>query len=237
MRNILWLVLLSPALLFAAGAPPYKTSDTPTDENFRDIYQGQTEHLHDGNGSARLHDVLPDTDSLYDLGASEREWANIYVDGVTVSTIAASSATITSLTVTTITLNENTLTSATQAQQEAETSTTTFVSPARQRDNPSSPKAWVVFRGTGTVASLSSYNVSSITDNGTGDYTVNFTTAFSSANYAVLSFGDVVLNSNNKQRTVNWVSATASAFRLNTVDDLGAVEDWARVSLVFFGDQ
>jgi uncharacterized protein (AIM24 family) len=45
--------------------------------------------------------------------------------------------------------------------------------------------AWVNFNGTGTVAIRSSYNVSSITDNGTGNYTVNFTTALSDANYSV----------------------------------------------------
>lgn len=46
-------------------------------------------------------------------------------------------------------------------------------------------RAWVNFNGTGTVAIRGSGNVSSITDNGTGDYTVNFTTAMSDVNYAV----------------------------------------------------
>lgn len=46
-------------------------------------------------------------------------------------------------------------------------------------------RAWVNFNGTGTVAIAASFNVSSITDNGTGDYTVNFTTAMSDTNYAV----------------------------------------------------
>ena len=46
-------------------------------------------------------------------------------------------------------------------------------------------KAWVNFNGTGTVAIRDSYNVSSITDNGTGNYTVNYSTAFSNANYCV----------------------------------------------------
>lgn len=46
-------------------------------------------------------------------------------------------------------------------------------------------RAWVNFNGTGTVAIRASGNVSSITDNGAGDYTVNFTTAMSDANYAV----------------------------------------------------
>jgi len=46
-----------------------------------------------------------------------------------------------------------------------------------------SAKAWVNFDGTGTVAIRASYNVSSITDNGTGNYTVNFTNALADANY------------------------------------------------------
>jgi hypothetical protein len=45
-------------------------------------------------------------------------------------------------------------------------------------------RAWVNFNGTGTVAIRASGNVSSITDNGTGDYTVNFTTAMPDADYA-----------------------------------------------------
>ena len=49
-------------------------------------------------------------------------------------------------------------------------------------------KAWVNFNGTGTVAIRASFNVTSITDNGTGNYTVNFTTALDNANYAV-TFG------------------------------------------------
>ena len=48
-------------------------------------------------------------------------------------------------------------------------------------------KAWVNFNGTGTVAIRAAGNVSSITDNGTGDYTVNFTTAMVDANYSTVS--------------------------------------------------
>jgi hypothetical protein len=46
-------------------------------------------------------------------------------------------------------------------------------------------RAWVNFNGTGTVAIRASGNVTSITDNGTGDYTVNFTTAMPDASYSV----------------------------------------------------
>ena len=45
-------------------------------------------------------------------------------------------------------------------------------------------KAWVNFNGTSTVAIRASYNVSSITDNGTGTYTVNLTTSVTDANYS-----------------------------------------------------
>lgn len=49
-------------------------------------------------------------------------------------------------------------------------------------------RAWVNFNGTGTVAIRASGNVSSITDNGTGNYTVNFATAMPDANYAINAF-------------------------------------------------
>ena len=47
-------------------------------------------------------------------------------------------------------------------------------------------KAWVNFDGIGTVAINESFNVSSVTDNATGKYTVNFSTNLSDANYAVV---------------------------------------------------
>jgi hypothetical protein len=46
-------------------------------------------------------------------------------------------------------------------------------------------RAWVNFNGTSTVAIRASGNVSSITDNGTGNYTINFTTAMPDANYSI----------------------------------------------------
>jgi hypothetical protein len=50
-------------------------------------------------------------------------------------------------------------------------------------------RAWVNFNGTGTVAITASGNVSSITDNGTGDYTLNFTTAMPDGNYSFAGSG------------------------------------------------
>tara|TARA_Y100000015_G_C2381648_1_gene85284 strand:+ start:110 stop:502 length:393 start_codon:yes stop_codon:yes gene_type:complete len=47
------------------------------------------------------------------------------------------------------------------------------------------PTAWVNFNGTGTVAIRDSENVSSITDNGVGHYTMNFSANMTNADYSV----------------------------------------------------
>ena len=79
-------------------------------------------------------------------------------------------------------------------------------------------KAWVNFNGTGTVAIRASYNVSSITDNGTGDYTVNFTTAMVDANYsAVVTSGGWSAGYNYSGTYVgHTTSPTTSAIRIAT---------------------
>jgi hypothetical protein len=63
-------------------------------------------------------------------------------------------------------------------------------------------KAWVNFNGTGTVSIRASFNVSSITDNGTGLYTINFTTALADANYSAV-FGGGVTGTASWARTGN----------------------------------
>ena len=79
-----------------------------------------------------------------------------------------------------------------------------------------SAKAWVNFNGTGTVAINGSYNISSITDNGTGDYTVNFTNAMSNANYSALVSTDtwairVVSTATASVRVANFVTLSGAA--------------------------
>lgn len=127
---------------------------------------------------------------------------------------------------------------ATQAQQETGSSTAVYTSPGTQQYHTSASKAWVMFNGTGTVAILASYNVSSITDNGTGDYTVNFTTSFSSANYGIAGICQRT-NGNNGNGLLglsNSANPTASACRVTTADAATGFIDSARVSLTFFGD-
>jgi len=53
-------------------------------------------------------------------------------------------------------------------------------------------RAWVNFNGTGTVAIMASGNVSSITDNGVGNYTINFINSIQDTNYATVATASVI---------------------------------------------
>lgn len=91
-------------------------------------------------------------------------------------------------------------------------------------------RAWVNFNGTGTVAIRDSGNVSSITDNGTGDYTVNFATAMPDANYAVFMMQVGTSNNANQAAT----SQTASSCRCETRGGSNIAGDADRVTLGVF---
>lgn len=87
-------------------------------------------------------------------------------------------------------------------------------------------RAWVNFDGTGTVAIRASGNVSSITDNGTGDYTVNFSTGMSDANYG---YAISISGKADTSKTVgqggatSQFSPTASAIRVfSSLNGVGA---------------
>lgn len=79
-----------------------------------------------------------------------------------------------------------TATAATQANQESATSSVVFASPATQQFHPSAAKAWVLYNQSTGPSVLGSYNVTSVTDNGAGLYTVNWDTDFSDTNYSCL---------------------------------------------------
>ena len=93
-------------------------------------------------------------------------------------------------------------------------------------------RAWVNFSGTGTVYPLGGGNVSSITDNGTGDYTVNFFTAMPHALYAVAGVG--ARETTSAAGIITPISQTTSAYRF-TVRDVGnVVRDGVLNSIVVF---
>lgn len=130
------------------------------------------------------------------------------------------------------------VTAAVQADQETATSTTTYVSPGVQQYHPSAAKAWVYFVGTGTVTINKSYNISSVGDNGVGDYTINFTTAFSDANYCGVIGG---YNTGSSDGSWNAFSSattpTASLIRMVCFNSSGSAQDQTRAYAAFFGDQ
>jgi len=91
-------------------------------------------------------------------------------------------------------------------------------------------KAWVNFNGTGTVAIRAQFNVSSITDNGTGDYTVNFSSALADANYSAT--GTAHFAGNNI--TVQPFTYAASSVRIYTMFYNGTLGDSSFVNVAIF---
>lgn len=81
-------------------------------------------------------------------------------------------------------------------------------------------RAWVSFNGTGTVTIRSGGNVSSVTDNGTGDYSVNFTTAMPDANYAFTFGGYRSAANDNVALFGTATTPTTSSIRIKA-EDLG----------------
>ena len=92
-------------------------------------------------------------------------------------------------------------------------------------------RAWVNFNGTGTVAIRASGNVSSITDNGTGDYTVNFTTAMPDVNYAVSATGG---RSGSSFGLYLQGIATTTTLPISTRSLAGAAEDSSEIQIAVF---
>ncbi len=90
-----------------------------------------------------------------------------------------------------------------------------------------SAKAWVNFNGTGTVAIRAAFNVSSITDNGVGDYTVNFTTAMPDANYgfSASSSRNSLANTNAGNAGIMTTAPSTNAIRIGTANGASGVED------------
>ena len=94
-------------------------------------------------------------------------------------------------------------------------------------------RAWVNFNGTGTVAIRASGNVSSITDNGTGDYTVNFTTAMPDANYTITG-ASMISTTSLSLFFGPYTSTSASSARIFTLNSSFVLVDSAYVQVAIF---
>ena len=96
-------------------------------------------------------------------------------------------------------------------------------------------RAWVNFNGTGTVSIRASGNVSSITDNGTADYTINFATALPDANYAT----NVLCSSDAATAMMSYIGGSsavvlASSVRIALATSGGTAADRTYVSVAVF---
>jgi hypothetical protein len=92
-------------------------------------------------------------------------------------------------------------------------------------------KAWVSFDGTGTVAINDDYNVSSITDEGDGSYTVNLVTDMANTDYAIAVGGEIF-----HIRTPS-ASLAVGSFLVETLDSSHTLADYVYISAAVFGDQ
>ena len=93
-------------------------------------------------------------------------------------------------------------------------------------------KAWVNFNGVGTVAIRAGYNVSSITDNGVGNYTVNFTTAMVDVNYAYSLAGGGAASGTNYELSPTALSTGSISVIMQLYN--GADGDVANLSVAIF---
>ena len=95
-------------------------------------------------------------------------------------------------------------------------------------------KAWVNFNGTGTVAINGSYNVSSITDDGTGDYDINFSTALADTNYAVVgTVGGSNIVEFKRDQNETRTTSKAGVYSLNGSH---ALADGPHIEAIVFGN-
>jgi hypothetical protein len=129
---------------------------------------------------------------------------------------------------------------ATQANQETATSNVLAVTPGRQHFHPASPKHWVAFTEITTTTNQASYDISSLTDGGAAITTMNFTTAFSTANYAHTVH---ITNNGDSGWQTAWINVAgdkvASSLKIATANgNFGSnnVLDLPYCNFAFFGD-
>lgn len=101
-------------------------------------------------------------------------------------------------------------------------------------------KAWVNFNGTGTISIRDSFNVSSITDHGTGDYEINFTIPFTNTNYCFVTWSrdwnsdTYVVNSLGAKAST--IKTTSSLYLINNFITNGFNYDSSECNIIVFGN-
>ena len=100
-------------------------------------------------------------------------------------------------------------------------------------------KSWVHFNGTGTVSIYDSYNVSSITDSGTGHYIVNMSITMASIDFAAFADGRFNLSDGDGSAnlTLRRIAQTTTSYGIRCSDASANVYNPTFVTGVVFGDQ
>ena len=96
-------------------------------------------------------------------------------------------------------------------------------------------KAWIKFNGTSTIAINDSFNITSITDNGTGDYDITIANDMGNANYSAL-FGGGEGTGNSGGRVPNLSTAAAGVLDVYCMNLANQAVDGAVQNIGFFGD-
>lgn len=121
-----------------------------------------------------------------------------------------------------------------QSEMETGSSTTLAVTPGRQQYHPSAAKAWLVVDSTGSIGA--SYNITSVTDSGTGQVDVSWDVDFSGAAYPILVSNRA--NTNLYALVDDATPPTASGARIHCRNTgTGTLTDTSRYYVAAFGDQ
>lgn len=131
---------------------------------------------------------------------------------------------------------------AVQSDMEAGSSTIVAVTPGRQHFHPASPKAWL---SCGVAADIQqSYNITSLTDTGTGIVTVTIATDFAAATYCALvsveKAATTLASSDNRQANLRFNTRAAGSVAFDCKDDTATtnvIKDPATWHISMFGDQ
>lgn len=130
---------------------------------------------------------------------------------------------------------------ATDAEVKTGTETSKAVVPSSILSHEGVCKAWVSFESVGTLSVKDSYNVTSVTDNGEGDFTVNFDNNFANTGYAIAGFASIDTGADVGLVTAN--SGTSSSYKAVGSINIyvvaagnGALQEANECSVSFFGE-
>lgn len=232
--------------LTLGGTP---TGSTINSVSFTAGWSGQLSLARGGTG-ANLSDPNADRVLFWDDSAGQVTWltmgTNLTITGTTLDATGGSgSGTVTQVDTSGLatggpitTTGTVTVTAATQSDQETATSTSTAVTPGRQQYHPSAAKAWQEFAWSGGVPTGgSSYNVTSMTDNGVGNVTFNFTVSFSSTSYTGAAPASGTATEGTQNRFASKTAAGATCISQQSVSPFAARDSTLTMGWIFYGDQ